>query len=113
MNKLIEYVLSADCVFLVVVNLKSKNEYCFKFNRKPFKNFWFVSVQTGTWLEKSYPAICTLREDKGNFTVQKNAKFDDQFEYAFNCLNFLFNNLDDKEKMKEMVKLHFGKINLA
>lgn len=108
-----EYISTDKPVFLVVCALKSGNEYCFKFDKKPFKDFWFVSVQAGTWSEKHYPSICTIKQENGAFTVSKNAKFDEQFEYSYNCLKFIFDNLQNEQKLKENVKLFYGKINLV
>ena len=59
--------IDQDFAFLVVFNKKNNNEYCFKFQRKPHENFWFVSIQDGTWSEKYYMPIGTIRVWRGKF----------------------------------------------
>jgi len=104
--------IDQDFAFLVIENKVNKNQYCFKFQRKPHENFWFVSIQDGTWSEKYYNPIATIRVFRGVFTAYENKSIDPKYKIAFNCLEWLFKNHDKKEKM-ELINVVYGKINLV
>jgi len=104
--------IDQDFAFLVVENKANKNQYCFKFQRKPHENFWFVSIQDGTWSEKYYMPIGTIRVLRGLFGAHKNKSIDPKYQIAFNCLEWIFENHDKKDQM-ELVHVVYGKINLV
>lgn len=110
MSKLLEYIDQDNC-FLVVENKESRGQYCFKFDRKPNQQFWFVSIQQGTWTEKRYPAIATISVINGIHTPKKNKNC--EFDYAYNCLLFIFSNLDNFKAVEDKCKIIYGKINLC
>ena len=110
MSKLLEYI-DQDFCFLVVENKVNKNQYCFKLARKPNAQFWFISIQEGTWSEKYYTAIATIKVVNGVHQVSKNKKFDEKYDLGYNCLSYIFSNCNDSEKMKNVL-LVYGKINL-
>ena len=104
--------IDQDYAFLVVVNKKNNNEYCFKFQRKPHENFWFVSIQDGSWSEKYYMPIGTIRVWRGQFKAYENKTIKEEYKIAFNCLEWIFDNHDKKDQM-ELVQIVYGKINLV
>ena len=104
--------IDQDFCHLVVENKANKNQYCFKFQRKPHENFWFVSIQDGTWSEKYYMPIGTIRVWRGQFGAHKNKSIDPKYQIAFNCLEWIFENHDKKDQM-ELVQIIYGKINLV
>jgi len=110
MSSILEYI-DQDFCFLVVENKQNKNQYCFKFDRKPNSQFWFVSIQDGTWSEKYYTPISTIKVVNGVHQVSKNKKFDEKYQFGYNCLDYVFKNCNDSEKMKNVL-LVYGKINL-
>lgn len=111
MSKILEYIDQDNC-FLVVENKSNKNQYCFKFDRKPNSNFWFVSAQHGTWQEKRYQSIATISLNNGIHTAKANKLLDCDFQAHFFCLRWLFENCQDNEQMKR-INLVYGKINLV
>ena len=104
--------IDQDFAFLVVENTKKGTQYCFKFQRKPHENFWFVSIQDGTWSEKYYMPIATIRVWRGQFKAYENKAIDEKYKISFNCLEWLFENHDKSKKM-ELVQIVYGKINLV
>ena len=104
--------IDQDFCHLVVENKANKNQYCFKFQRKPHENFWFVSIQDGTWSEKYYMPIGTIRVWRGQFGAHKNKSIDPKYDIAFNCLEWIFENHDKRDQM-ELVQIIYGKINLV